>query len=128
MTHILLNIKYKQREPILTIDKIGEKLIRDWTIYNEHHLVKDPIMYNFPSVYVKNNIQYSFDYNGYTGLGLLSESHISIHTYPEKNIIHIDFFSCKQLNQDKNIDFIEKTLEKDKSIIFDVTFINRELQ
>ena len=143
MTHILLNIKYKNRESILTDDTIGKNLIIDWTNYNDHKLVKEPIMYVFPAAYIikkndkeelcyndsnENNVVQRLDYSGYTGLGLLSESHISIHTYPEKNTIHIDFFSCKQLDKDKNTDFIEKRLKQKESTIFQLTFINRELE
>ena len=156
MTHILLNIKYRNRESILTDDKLGEKLIIDWTNFNEHVLVKRPLMHVFPSTYVtKKNEKKGWDvnllsnlnmydnysyvnengndliettgYNGYTGLGLLGESHISIHTYPEKNCIHIDFFSCRKLDSLKNSYFVEKMLQKNKSLVFDLKFIDRTL-
>lgn len=35
-----------------------------------------------------------FDNGGYTVLFLLSESHCSIHTYPENNSIFTDLFTC----------------------------------
>ena len=35
-----------------------------------------------------------FSNNGYTALFLLSESHCSIHTYPEKNALFTDLFTC----------------------------------
>ena len=35
-----------------------------------------------------------FENNGYTILFLLSESHCSIHTYPEHNSIFMDLFTC----------------------------------
>jgi S-adenosylmethionine decarboxylase proenzyme len=35
-----------------------------------------------------------FDNNGYTILFLLSESHCSIHTYPENNALFTDLFTC----------------------------------
>ena len=47
------------------------------------------------------------NYQGYTGFGILKESHISIHTYPEENKAFIDFYSCKNLNIPKNKEFIE---------------------
>ena len=37
---------------------------------------------------------HSFDPIGVTGLALLAESHISIHTWPEKGYAAVDFFSC----------------------------------
>ena len=36
----------------------------------------------------------SFDPQGLTGVVLLAESHISIHTWPEINYIAIDIFTC----------------------------------
>ena len=35
-----------------------------------------------------------FSNNGYTALFLLSESHCSIHTYPENNALFTDLFTC----------------------------------
>lgn len=32
--------------------------------------------------------------NGITGVWILSESHISIHTYPDHEYAHIDIFTC----------------------------------
>lgn len=38
-----------------------------------------------------------FENNGYTILFLLSESHCSIHTYPENNSLFTDLFTCGEL-------------------------------
>ena len=32
---------------------------------------------------------------GYTGAVIIAESHITIHTYPEKHFLAMDAFSCK---------------------------------
>ena len=37
---------------------------------------------------------YKFDPQGVTGYALLEESHMSIHTWPEKNIAKCDIFCC----------------------------------
>lgn len=39
---------------------------------------------------------YTFEGNGYTLVLLLSESHASIHTYPEYNACFVDLFTCGQ--------------------------------
>jgi S-adenosylmethionine decarboxylase len=35
---------------------------------------------------------------GYTGMVVIAESHISIHTYPEDNYVAIDVFSCREFD------------------------------
>ena len=37
---------------------------------------------------------HKFDPQGVTGLAMLADSHISIHTWPEDNIARCDLFSC----------------------------------
>ena len=49
MTHILVNIEYKDRVTILTDEKAGERMIEEWCTYNNHTLVKRPDMFVFPS-------------------------------------------------------------------------------
>ncbi len=42
------------------------------------------------------NVSYKFTPQGVTALGLLSESHISIHTWPEHGYAAADVFTCGQ--------------------------------
>ena len=41
-----------------------------------------------------NLITHRFDPQGVTGLALLAESHISIHTWPENGYAAVDVFTC----------------------------------
>lgn len=43
---------------------------------------------------VIDEVDYHFSPNGYTLVLLLSESHASIHTYPEHKACFVDFFTC----------------------------------
>ena len=45
-------------------------------------------------VNVLDEIHHEFEPQGFTALYLLSESHMSIHTWPENGKIRIDLFSC----------------------------------
>lgn len=54
-----------------------------------------------------------FDPVGVTGVILLEESHISIHTWPEHNYAAIDVFSCKSFNIDLVTEIIKKELFSD---------------
>jgi S-adenosylmethionine decarboxylase proenzyme len=55
---------------------------------------------------VLNRFFYQFKPQGITIIYALSESHLSIHTYPEKNEVAIDLYTCRPND--------EKTLEKIK--------------
>ncbi len=52
---------------------------------------------------------------GFTGILLLSESHMSIHTWPEYNYIAVDVFSCsKTASIDKTIKTLLDEFKPDK--------------
>src|SRR3989344_1463950 len=40
---------------------------------------------------------------GISGFVMIAESHISVHTFPEKDYIFIDVFSCKSFNVDNAV-------------------------
>lgn len=46
----------------------------------------------------------------YTGIILLSESHASIHTWPEHKFLSIDFFFCGNANWEKAVEFLQQKL------------------
>ncbi len=48
---------------------------------------------------------------GVSGFVLIAESHISIHTFPERRFVHIDVFSCKDFNADQVVADFQKRLE-----------------
>ena len=58
---------------------------------------------------------YAFKYSGkvpqdwgLSGFVLIAESHISIHTFPEKGYLSIDVFSCKDFDVQTAVDFATK--------------------
>ena len=48
---------------------------------------------------------------GITGIVMIAESHISIHTYPKREFAFIDIFSCKPFNTDDAIQFCVQLFE-----------------
>src|SRR3989344_6852606 len=48
------------------------------------------------------------DQGGISGFVMISESHISIHTYPFKGFITADVYSCKVFDTEKTINFFKK--------------------
>lgn len=75
------------------------------------------------NINVLKSLIHKFKPHGLTALYLLSESHFSIHTWPEEKKIRLDLFSCnKNNNFDKAIDIIKKNLPESK---INITKINR---
>lgn len=58
---------------------------------------------------------------GISGFVLIAESHISIHTFPEKNFLSLDVFSCKEFDGDQVVSYISKLfkIEKQEVKVFD---------
>lgn len=47
---------------------------------------------------------------GITGIVVISTSHISIHTFPERKTLSFDCFSCRDFDPRKVVDFLCATL------------------
>ena len=54
---------------------------------------------------------------GITGFVVIAESHISIHTFQEKNYVFIDLFSCKPFNYGYAQQYLIDTFESKKPTI-----------
>ena len=58
---------------------------------------------------------------GLSGFVLIAESHISIHTFPEKNFVSVDIFSCKHFDSEFAAEYLKKTfgMTKVESTVLD---------
>lgn len=67
-------------------------------------------------------IQHQFQPQGITGVWILSESHCSVHTYPESGYGHFDIFTCGDVcKPEKGIDFIINILKPKKKKVIKLT-------
>lgn len=48
---------------------------------------------------------------GVSGFVLIAESHISIHTFPERSYINIDIFSCKEFDAERAVRDLQDKFE-----------------
>ncbi len=123
MSHIIIDIELNEFDKILFEEEKGKELINNWIKLNSHTLLKKLDFYTFPPMQdylVKYNLElYNklskenpniLTLSGYTGVGILSESHITIHTYPEEKKIALDLYSCKKLDEKLNIIFIKNRI------------------
>ncbi len=59
------------------------------------------------------------DTPGYSGVVMLAESHIAIHTFPDSDYVFIDIFSCRHFDVDKAVNLFVKAF-KPKNIVRNV--------
>jgi S-adenosylmethionine decarboxylase len=52
---------------------------------------------------------------GVSGFVIIAESHISIHTFPDRGSAFVDVFSCKQFDIHKAVDYIVAKLDAHKA-------------
>ena len=61
---------------------------------------------------------HKFDPQGVTAVALLAESHISIHTWPEKGMAVCDAFTCgDHTTPEKGVEYMQKMLESTDIIL-----------
>ena len=53
---------------------------------------------------ILEEVEHVFQPQGYTLLFLLSESHLSVHTFPEKKYISFDLYTCREY--DNNSEYL----------------------
>ncbi|MEW6329635.1 MAG: adenosylmethionine decarboxylase, partial [Candidatus Micrarchaeota archaeon] len=51
---------------------------------------------------------------GVSGIILIAESHISVHTFPEKGFVSIDLFSCKEFDVKRAIKYALSEFEAER--------------
>lgn len=59
---------------------------------------------------------------GVSGVVLIAESHIALHTFPEKGFFTLDIFSCKEFDIREAVDVVLEALEPEH---FDETVVTR---
>jgi S-adenosylmethionine decarboxylase len=70
--------------------------------------ISPPSLINFPGN------PHTFDKGGLSGFVLITESHISIHTFPEQKFASVDIFSCKEFDTKKAESYLIEKLDAKK--------------
>jgi S-adenosylmethionine decarboxylase len=55
--------------------------------------------------------------DGITGMTIIAESHISLHTYPKRGFVFVDLFSCKPFDVRKATDYIVQFFESESPAV-----------
>ena len=89
-------------------------------LLNEEEFIKDSLINASViarSPYLKIET-HKFDPQGVTGYALLEESHMSIHTWPEKGIAKCDIFTCSDDCEPHNaVEYLSKQLQAQSTSI-----------
>ncbi len=73
-------------------------------------VLKDSL--NYSGYKILDFTEHHFDNNGYTALWLLGESHLAVHTFPEKQKSYIELSGCNKEMNDRFMEFIYNKWEK----------------
>ena len=90
-------------ESLLDDEKLIKKILRELPkVVDMHTLTNAKVIRATPKEY---------DTGGLTGFIVLSESNISIHTYPQEGKFYLDLFSCMEFDVDKAINYPKKKFD-----------------
>ena len=112
--------------PHLTLDLVGckKEKLQDYNLHFE-------FLKNLPEMIGMTPITqpYVFPYSGLvpedkgiTGIVIIAESHLSIHSFEEKGCTFIDMFSCKAFDTDLALKFILELFEPES---YEVNLVQR---
>jgi S-adenosylmethionine decarboxylase len=112
--------------PHLTIDGYGgdqQKLADRSLVYKFLNNLPDIIgMTKLHSPQIINYKGGGPDPGGLSGFVIIAESHISIHTFPQKKFASIDIFSCKPFNPEPIVHIVKRTFDFEK---LEINFFGR---
>ena len=96
----------------LLIDGYGGDLAKMWDVELVRRFLED-----YPSTLGMNRISeaQAFTYtgpndedSGVSGFVVIAESHISIHTFPHRNYVNVDVFSCRSFDNQRALEDVKK--------------------
>ena len=67
-------------------------------------------------VEILNVASHKFEPQGFTLVALLSESHFSFHTFPERGVISFDFFTCGKVNPKVALKILRKEIDHQRVV------------
>ena len=102
--------------------KVGEHIALDFLGIKHNYTSKffGKIIYKIAKaakVEILNVSQHKFKPQGFTLVALLAESHMSFHTFPEKNIISFDFFTCAKISPSVALDILKKEIKHERVVV-----------
>ena len=112
--HLLLEAYGSPKEKLSDVSLISD-LLDTFPDKLEMHKIMPPYVFKYHGGEVKEDW-------GISGVVLIAESHIALHTFPEKEFFTLDIFSCKDFDVRMAVDIILDILQPEH---FDETVVMR---
>ena len=101
--------------------KVGEHITLDFLgVKNEYSSsFYEKIIYKIAKaakVEILNVSSHKFEPQGFTLVALLSESHFSFHTFPERGVISFDFFTCGKIHPKIALKILKKEIQHERVV------------
>jgi S-adenosylmethionine decarboxylase proenzyme len=104
--HLLVEVITKNYETLTRIEDIREFFVQIVKELN-FQVIGEPFFYKFPSRIKKMQ-------GGITGMYIIAESHLAIHTWPESKYFAFDLFSCRDFDEKQVIEIIQNCFLVDR--------------
>ncbi len=104
--HLLAEVIVKDYKPLASVSSI-QKFFKQIVKELSFQMIGKPFFYKFPSRIKKMQ-------GGVTGMCVIGESHLSIHTWPESNYFAFDLFSCRNFNDKLVLSVMKKNFKVSK--------------
>jgi S-adenosylmethionine decarboxylase len=106
-THLILDLKGSKKHQELS----SKKFIQN-TLETLVKLAKMKAIMRPKVLYYEHEEQIE---SGVTGFVIIADSHICIHTYPFKEALYVDLFSCKKFDYEKVINYLKAIFNPKRS-------------
>ena len=102
--------------------KVGEHITLDFLGVKKEYTASffEKVIYKIAKaakVEILNVSSHKFEPQGFTLVALLAESHFSFHTFPEKNVISFDFFTCGRVNPKIALKILKKEINHSRVVV-----------
>ena len=101
--------------------KVGEHITLDFIGVKKDYSPEfyEKVIYKIAKaakVEILNVASHKFEPQGFTLVALLSESHFSFHTFPERGVISFDFFTCGKVNPKVALKILRNEIQHERVV------------
>ena len=102
--------------------KVGEHITLDFLGVKKDYTPSffEKIIYKIAKaakVEILNVSSHKFEPQGFTLVALLSESHFSFHTFPERGVISFDFFTCGKVHPKIALKILKQEIQHERVVV-----------